>query len=42
MEEITAYAIEQQGMKLLREEGLKLVSQGITTMEEFLKIAYNA
>lgn len=42
MEEITTYAIEQQKMRLLRDEGLDLLKQGITTMEEFLKIAYNA
>lgn len=40
MEEITEYAVNEQGMATLREEGIKLLGQGITTMEEFLKIAY--
>lgn len=40
MEEITDYAIEHQNMALLKEEGLTLLQEGITTMEEYLKIAY--
>lgn len=40
MEEITDYAIEHQNMALLKEEGLALLKEGITTMEEYLKIAY--
>lgn len=39
-EEITAYAREHQQMRTLRENGLKLVEEGITTPEELLKIAY--
>lgn len=39
-EEIIAYAREQQRMTTLRENGLKLVREGITTPEELLKIAY--
>lgn len=42
MEEITAYAIRQQEMHQLRDEGLELLRQGVTTMEEFLKIAYHS
>lgn len=38
---IKKYAIENQGMKTLKEAGLDLVEQGITTMEELEKIAYN-
>lgn len=40
MEEITNYAIQEQGMTMLREEGLILLEDGITTAEEYLKIAY--
>ena len=40
-DEIKKYAVEQQGMKTLKESGLDLVEQGITTMEELEKIAYN-
>ena len=41
-EEIEAYAREQQGMRTLKEKGLELVKQGITTPEELIKIAYYA
>lgn len=40
VEDITTYAIQNQGMKLLREAGMEMVEQGITTMEEYRKIAY--
>lgn len=40
VEEITAYAKEHQQMRTLRESGLKLVAEGISTPEELLKIAY--
>lgn len=39
-EDIIEYAVEKQGMKTLRESGMKLVEEGITTPEELLKIAY--
>lgn len=39
-EEIAAYAKEHQGMQTLREGGIALVKQGITTPEELLRIAY--
>ena len=42
IEEIEAYAREQQGMRSLKEKGLKLVKQGVTTPEELLRIAYYA
>ncbi len=38
---IKKYAVEQQGMKTLKQAGLELVEKGITTMEELEKIAYN-
>ena len=41
-EEIEAYAREQQGMRSLKEKGLELVKQGVTTPEELLRIAYYA
>lgn len=40
VEDITTYAIQNQGMKLLREAGMEMVEQGITTIEEYRKIAY--
>jgi len=40
-DEMKKYAIEHQGMKTLKESGLEYVEQGITTMEELEKIAYN-
>lgn len=42
IEEIEAYAREQQGMRSLKEKGLELVKQGVTTPEELLRIAYYA
>ena len=41
-EEIVTYAREQQGMRSLKEKGLELVKQGVTTPEELLRIAYYA
>ena len=41
-EEIEAYAREQQGMRSLKEKGLELVKQGVTTPEELLRFAYYA
>lgn len=40
VEEILEYAREHQQMRTLRENARKLVQKGITTPEEFLKIAY--
>lgn len=40
MEEIEEYAREHQGMRTLKESGIRLVKQGVTTIEELLKIAY--
>lgn len=39
-EEIIAFARERQNMRTLRESGIKMVLDGITTTEELLKIAY--
>ena len=38
-EEIKEYAISQQGMKTLRESCIDLIEKGITTMEEFKRVA---
>ena len=40
-EEIEAYAREHQGMKSLREKGLELVREGVTTPEELLHQLYD-
>lgn len=40
MEEIKEYARTQQGMKTLKECGVELLEQGVTTMEELRKIAF--
>lgn len=40
--DIRAYARDKQGMKTLQEEAAAAVLAGQTTMEEFLKIAYQA
>ena len=40
VEEISAYAREQQHMRTLKESGLILVKEGKTTPEELLKISY--
>ncbi len=40
MEEIVNYAREQQQMRTLKENGVKLVKDGVTTPEELMKIAY--
>ncbi len=39
-EDILRYAREQQGMATLRESGILLVKQGITTPEELMRITY--
>ncbi len=40
VEEITAYAIGHQHMRTLKESGLILVKEGVTTPEELMKISY--
>lgn len=40
VDEIVSYGREHQKMRTLKESGLKLVREGITTPEELLKIAY--
>ena len=40
MEEIEDYARENQRMRTLKENGVRLVAEGITTIEELMKIAY--
>ncbi len=40
VEEIQDYAIKEQGMSTLRESAAEFVRAGVTTMEEFWKIAY--
>ena len=39
-EDMKAYAIEHQNMKTLKQQAIRLVEQGITTMEELERIAY--
>ena len=39
-EEMKKYAIEHQGMVTLKQACIKLVEQGITTMEELERVAY--
>jgi type IV pilus assembly protein PilB len=40
MEEITEYALREQGMKTLKTSAIELVASGMTTIEELLKVAY--
>lgn len=40
MDEIKRYAAQEQGMKTLKENGVKLLEDGITSMEELVKVAY--
>ncbi len=40
VEEIKEYAIEKQHMKTLKQSALSYLKEGITTMEEVLKVAY--
>lgn len=40
MEDIQDYAVAEQGMKTLQESAADFVKAGVTTMEEFWKIAY--
>ena len=40
MLDITRYVVEEQGMKTLRQSGIRLVEQGITTVEELRKVTY--
>ena len=39
-DEIKAYAIKEQGMTLLQEAAAQKVRQGVSTMEELMKVAY--
>ena len=41
-EEIQEYALKNQNMKTLKDCGIELVEQGVTTMEELRKVAYYA
>ncbi|MBR1470072.1 MAG: type II/IV secretion system protein [Lachnospiraceae bacterium] len=38
---IGRYAVESQGMETIKQAGLRLVEQGVTTMEELQRIAFN-
>lgn len=40
MDEIVEYARKHQGMRTLKENGIRLVREGISTPEELIKIAY--
>lgn len=40
MEKIKTYAIKEQGMRTLKESGAELVADGVTSMEELVKVAY--
>ena len=42
MDDIYDYAIEKQGMKTLKTSTLELVEQGVTTVEELIKISQTA
>ncbi|MEG1428046.1 MAG: ATPase, T2SS/T4P/T4SS family, partial [Oscillospiraceae bacterium] len=39
--EIADYAIQKQGMKTLKQAAVSLVAEGVTTMEELIKVAYH-
>ena len=39
-EEIRRYALEEQHMRTLKEYGIEMVEQGLSTMEEMKKVAY--
>lgn len=40
VEEIKEYAIRELGMMTLKQSGLKLVEEGVTTVEELIKVSY--
>lgn len=40
IEEIERYAIEQQGMRLIRDSAIQLVEKGITSIDELMKVAF--
>ncbi len=42
MDDITSYAINEQGMTTLKNSALQLVEEGVTTVEEMLKICQTA
>jgi len=39
-EELKEYAVKNMGMKTLKQSGLELVEQGITSVEELIKVSY--
>ena len=40
VEDITRYAIEHQHMRTLKQSAMKLLREGVTTPEEYMKIGY--
>ncbi len=40
VEQIKQYALDHLGMKTLKQSGLELVEQGVTTVEELIKVSY--
>jgi type IV pilus assembly protein PilB len=40
VEEIKEYAIREQGMKTLKKSALELVEEGVTTVDELLRVSY--
>ena len=40
VEEIKEFAIREQGMSTLKNSALELVEQGVTTVDELVKVAY--
>ncbi|MCR5691550.1 MAG: Flp pilus assembly complex ATPase component TadA [Eubacterium sp.] len=41
VEEIKNYAIEHQGMSTLKQSALELVKEGVTTVEELMRVSYD-
>ena len=40
VEEIEQYAIKYQGMRLIKDSAISLVEQGITSVEELMKVTF--
>ena len=40
VEDIKQYAIDNLGMRTLKSSGIELVEQGITTVDELIKVSY--
>ena len=40
VDEIKEYAIAEQGMNTLKQSALALVEEGVTTVEELLRVSY--